>query len=279
MRSWITKFTLLLGLAFMVTSSPLQAQNEAGKPTETGSIEIISVPDKAMVHIDGEKQGLTPYKAKELAVGEHTLKIHKQGFEDHEQTFTIVAGSNKSIGIALDKLTKVSIKSKPKGATVYLDGDLVGTTPFKAKLPTGKHALQLKLLGYADVDQEVIIIEGYSNKFTFSQLFQISFVSEPTAAEVFMDGKYLGDAPFTGDYSAGKHTIKMQLDDHETFEKQLKLKKNIVLEAKLKKPKQGSGLFKKTVFVAALIGGGYYYYITYVDLPVDAGFPAPPSRP
>ncbi len=279
MKHWTTKCTVLLGLTLLVVFSPLHAQNKASKKSNTASIEIISSPDQAMVHIDGEKQGLTPYKAKDLSIGEHTLKIHKQGYEDHEQTFTLVAGSNKSIGVALDKLTKVSIKSKPKQATIYLDGDLIGTTPYKSKLPTGKHVLQLRLLGYADIEQEIIIVEDYSNKFTLSKLFQISFSSEPAGAEVFMDGKYLGDTPFTGDYGSGKHTIKMQLDDYESFEKQIKLKKDLLVEAKLKMPNEGGGIFKKTLFVAALIGGGYYYHITYIDLPADTEFPTPPSRP
>lgn len=188
-------------------------------------------------------------------------------------------GSNKSIGVALEKLTRVSIKSKPKGATIYLDGNLIGTTPFKSQLPTGKYALQLKLLGYADMNQDVIIVEKYSSKFTLSRLFQISFSSEPAGAEIFMDGKYLGDTPLTGDYPTGKHALKLQLDGYEAFEKQVNLKKNMSITTELKKPGSGGGFFKKTLFMAALVGGGYYYYITYVDIPADTGFPTPPSRP
>jgi len=255
MRS-IEKLTVVL-LLLTLTTSPLSAiQKPDGSPFEMpGSIEIISAPDKAMVHIDGQKKGLTPYKLKDLSVGEHTLKIHKQGYEDHIQNFTIVPGPNKSIGIALIQLTAVSITSKPKGATLYLDGNLVGTTPFKAKLPTGKHLLQLKLLGYADWEQDAIIIEKYSNKITLLKLFRMSFISEPTAAEVFMDNKYIGDTPFSGDYSIGKHQVKIQMEGYEPFEKQVKLKKDIEVDAELKLIKEGGGFFRKTLFLAALVGG------------------------
>ena len=209
MIKFIEKLTYGLLLITLLLSPLTASQKPDGSPFDmSGSIEIISAPDKAMVHLDGEKKGLTPYKAKDLSVGEHTLKIHKQGYEDHIQSFTIVAGPNKSIGVALVKLTDVTITTKPKGATLYLDGDLVGTTPFNAKLPTGKHTLQLKLLGYADWEQEAIIVENYSNKVSLLKLFRISFTCEPTAAEVFMDNKYIGDTPFSGDYSIGKHQVK-----------------------------------------------------------------------
>jgi len=280
MIKFIEKLTYGLLLITLLLSPLTASQKPDGSPFDmSGSIEIISAPDKAMVHLDGEKKGLTPYKAKDLSVGEHTLKIHKQGYEDHIQSFTIVAGPNKSIGVALVKLTDVTITTKPKGATLYLDGDLVGTTPFNAKLPTGKHTLQLKLLGYADWEQEAIIVENYSNKVSLLKLFRISFTCEPTAAEVFMDNKYIGDTPFSGDYSIGKHQVKIQMEGYETFEKQIKLKKDLELNAELKSIKKGGGFFKKTLFVAALVGGGYYYYVNYVDTPAESEFPYPPSRP
>lgn len=268
-------------LLFTIYASPLPgSQKPDGSPfVLPTSIEIISVPEQAMVHIDGEKQGLTPYTAKDLTVGDHTLKIHKQGYEDHIQTFSIVGGPNKSIGVVLIKMTDATITTKPKGATLYLDGELRGTTPYKGELPTGKHILQLKLLGYADWEQETIIVEDYSNKVSLSKLFQINFSSDPIGAEVFMDNKYIGDTPFTGDYPAGKHMFKVQMEGYETFQKEMKLKKNINLNPELKDLKAGGGFFKKTLFLAAIVGGGYYYYITYVDTPQDAGFPNPPNRP
>ncbi len=94
-----------------------------------------------------------------------------------------------------------------------------------------------------------------------------------------MDNKYIGDTPFIGDYPAGKHMFKVQMEGYESFEKQMTLKKNIEIDPELKDLKAGGGFFKKTLFLAAIVGGGYYYYITYVDVPEDAGFPIPPNRP
>ena len=272
---------LMIGLPIItvLVTTLWAGQLPDGSPfTVNGSIEIISAPDQAMVHIDGKKKGLTPFKT-ELAVGQHTLKIHKQGYEDYTQAFEVVPGENKSIGVALVKLTDVSITSKPKGAAIYMDGSLIGTTPLKMKLPTGKHQLQLELLGYGEWAEEIIIVEDYSNKITLQKLYEINFSSEPIAAEVFMDNTYLGDTPFRGDYPAGEHLIKIQLEGYHPFEKEIKLKKNMEIDPELKSLKSGGGFFKKTLFLAAIAGGGYYYYITYVDTPEDAGFPTPPSRP
>jgi len=278
-KSWLQITLIGLVLNLFLSAVVFAQTDPAPEPIKNTSVEIISVPKGAMVHIDGEKKGLTPLKIKGLTIGDHAIKLHKQGYQDHEQTLTLSSETNQSLGVELYKLTKANIKSKPKGATVYLDEKLIGTTPLKTELATGNHKLEIKMLGYADWSQEVIILEDYSNKVSLLKLYQINFNTDPPGAEVYMDNKYLGDTPFTGDYTAGKHLIKLQLDTYQAYEKQIKLKKNLSFDADLKKVKEGGGLFKKTLFLAALVGGGYYYYITYVDIPEDAGFPNPPSRP
>lgn len=245
----------------------------------SGSLEIKTVPEKAMVQIDGKKQGLTPITLKDLEPGEHLLVIHKDGYQDSQQTITVQAGENPSIGVELTRLTKVNIKSKPKGATLYLGSELMGTTPYSGDLPTGNHTLNLKLLGYADWEQEVIIVDGYRTKVELQKLYQVQFSSDPTGAEIFMDNKYLADTPHTGNYPEGKHLIRMHLEGYEDYEKQVRIKKDLTLDADLKSMKKGGGFLKKTLLVAVLAGGGYYYYTNYVDTPQDAGFPTPPSRP
>ena len=92
MKRYLKKFSRALVLMCVLMLVPLVAQEKGRSTDELGSIRIISSIEKAMVHIDGTKRGLTPFKVKGLSVGEHTLKIHLQGYQDYEQIFSIKTG-------------------------------------------------------------------------------------------------------------------------------------------------------------------------------------------
>jgi hypothetical protein len=49
----------------------------------------------------------------------------------------------------------VSVESDPHSAEIYLDGQLVGSTPASLQVPAGDHQLVLKLAGYQDWSRQV----------------------------------------------------------------------------------------------------------------------------
>ncbi len=53
----------------------------------------------------------------------------------------------------------VRITSHPKGADIFIDGKLIGTTPFEGILDPGPHRLVLKKKGYAEMQDEFAIDE------------------------------------------------------------------------------------------------------------------------
>jgi len=52
------------------------------------------------------------------------------------------------------------VSSTPVGASVSIDGELKGTTPFNAPVIAGKHVLRIALEGYITVEREVEFVEG-----------------------------------------------------------------------------------------------------------------------
>lgn len=49
----------------------------------------------------------------------------------------------------LERPAIVRVESEPGGATVSIDGNVVGTTPFEGELPAGRHTLALSKAGFA----------------------------------------------------------------------------------------------------------------------------------
>jgi len=56
--------------------------------------------------------------------------------------------------------TKVTVQSDPAGAEIYLDEQLVGSTPSILAVAPGKHAFRLHAAGRADWSRQVNVLTG-----------------------------------------------------------------------------------------------------------------------
>lgn len=120
-------------------------------------------------------------------------------------------------------------------AEVYLDGALLGNTPFESKeIKSGEHTVLLKGDG---VEYEVtldfvknteVVVKrdlGISSVFSAGQNFWFdksgsdavfSVISEPVSADIYIDGEKIGTTPFTSsDLSPGGYDIRIEKAGYE----------------------------------------------------------------
>jgi hypothetical protein len=69
-------------------------------------------------------------------------------------------GKLKSIDQSAPAPAKVAVHSTPDGAEIYLDGQLIGSTPSTVELPAGTHELSVRLSGYQDWTRSIRILSG-----------------------------------------------------------------------------------------------------------------------
>lgn len=69
-------------------------------------------------------------------------------------------GSLASVDRSGQPPSKVTVRSEPDGADVYLGADFVGSTPATLELPTGIYKVSLRLNGYKDWQREVQVPGG-----------------------------------------------------------------------------------------------------------------------
>jgi hypothetical protein len=61
---------------------------------------------------------------------------------------------------SLQPPSKVSVRSEPAGAEVFLEGKFIGTTPSNLQLTAGTYNLSVKLQGYEPWQKELFVISG-----------------------------------------------------------------------------------------------------------------------
>ncbi|MDD1696616.1 MAG: PEGA domain-containing protein [Methanoregula sp.] len=70
-------------------------------PEKTGTVKITSSPSGAEIYLDNEYHGTTPGTITEVAPGNHTIEIRKQGYNEWSQSITVISGINSSVSTTL----------------------------------------------------------------------------------------------------------------------------------------------------------------------------------
>jgi len=60
--------------------------------------------------------------------------------------------------LAQKGVQQLSVRSTPKGATVVIDGEPVGVTPWTGDLPPGAHRVSLELRGYGAINRDIELL-------------------------------------------------------------------------------------------------------------------------
>jgi hypothetical protein len=69
-------------------------------------------------------------------------------------------GKLVNVDRSLQPPSKISVRSEPAGADVFLDGKFVGTTPDNLQLAPGTYSLSVKSQGYKSWQRELYVISG-----------------------------------------------------------------------------------------------------------------------
>ena len=69
-------------------------------------------------------------------------------------------GKLTSINPSAEPPAKVAVHSDPAGAEIYLDGQMIGSTPSTLELPAGTHELSVRISGYQDWTRNLRVLSG-----------------------------------------------------------------------------------------------------------------------
>ena len=164
-----------------------------------GTIEFVVEPGGASIELNGQDTGFrTPIRIPNAPGGTYTWKVTKPGYEPLEGDFRLNEGGNAVVVGELESSAgRFSITSRPEGATVYLDGEMVGVTPVDLTgIQPGTHAVGLVHPDYAMVVREVDTSDGSKgvvNAKLKEEGGKVVVVTGSASGRVSLDGVPLGE--------------------------------------------------------------------------------------
>ncbi|MCL0088559.1 PEGA domain-containing protein, partial [Dehalococcoidia bacterium] len=121
----------------------------------------------------------------------------------------------------------LSITSQPPGAEVYVDGLFRGHTPLTLEeIAPGSYLLWVRLEGYEDWEKKVVVRAGITTRETAElkppPTGSLSITSEPSGAEVYVDGLFRGHTPLTlEELPPRPYLLWVRLEGYEDWEKRV----------------------------------------------------------
>jgi hypothetical protein len=149
------------------------------------TLSVSSDPGGASVYLDGKSAGRTPLQVVVPEKGSHTILVRKDGYLDETTSANLVAGQTfryaphlRALGVTddikvvgkfnklfgkrtPDGMTKISVKTQPKGAQVTANRRMVDKpTPVDFMLNPGNYVIEITKPGYKPVKRVINLEEG-----------------------------------------------------------------------------------------------------------------------
>lgn len=121
-------------------------------------------------------------------------------------------------------LGRLTVESKPSGASIFIDGQFLGYTPYTGDVSTGRHSIRIEFSGYQPYETTVNITPNKTTKISSTLkpilYYQGDFyiTSSPSNAEVYINGERKGRTPIKIDrLKPGRYQITVIRAGYETF--------------------------------------------------------------
>ena len=167
---------------------------------------------------DGEYSAMLPY-------GTHTYKVEAGGYISKSGSFSVSSGDMTPISISLvSALATVSVTCPTPAVSLYVDKKSVGNVPWSGSLKEGMHLVEVKKNGYRSQQKTIQLSQQQKLDVAFGELVAIlgnlSVNYKPFGADVYVDGKKLGQSPrvFNG-LLVGNHQVEVRKDGYATDKK------------------------------------------------------------
>lgn len=165
-----------------------------------------------------------------LRPGGYTLRADKAGFKPLQQSFEVARTSNQTLSFSLEKLPgRVTfLSSSVNGASVFIDGELIGETPLEdAEVPPGTHDVLIRAERF-QVFEDTIVVEGANVR----QLVKVDLIpawaivgitSDPVSAEIRIDGELRATTPASIELLEGTRVLEISVPGYKTVERTLQI--------------------------------------------------------
>lgn len=130
-----------------------------------GTLIVSTTPTDADIFIDEKFVGKTPTTLRTL-IGPRNISLKKAGYNTESRIVKVQEEETARVDIKLDNIIPIKIISAPT-AYLYIDGKIVGTTPWSGTVLAGDHNVKLTAPRFNDIEK-AIDVDDTNKEFSFN---------------------------------------------------------------------------------------------------------------
>ena len=203
-----------------------------------GYIEVESTPENgALVYIDNERVGKTPFKTDKLESGEYVVKVVKEMYKQAEQKFTVVDGQTTKAVLNMEpNFVKVTINTDSE-ADIYINNELKAKGSWTGRLAEGSHYVEARKAQHETTSKNINVVLGEDMVINIDAPRAIcgflNVNTEPMRAEIYIDGKHYGQTPkIITDLLVGVHELVLNKQGYAELKKTITITEGETLSLK-----------------------------------------------
>jgi TolB-like protein len=212
--------------------------------SEMGKLRLSVSQLGVQLIIDGKSKGTISRKdiVVQLAPGQHSIQILKEGFESYSTTVAIQPKSTTTrevtinpSGEAIEEIVDwsiLTISSTPSEAMVVIDGIEYGQSFIQLEIAPGKHTIQMSKPLYYSYIKEINLEPGDIGEVEADlkpNFGSITLASVPPDARIMLnDRQELQKTPYTvTPIQSGQYSLVLSLDDYRDYKQDITISDGI----------------------------------------------------
>jgi hypothetical protein len=206
-------------------------------------LAVTTTPVGARVTLDESEIGKSPL-IRDASAGTHTVTVWLEGYQKQIREVSFASDRDTELAMALQKLPPqpvLAVTTQPAGALLSVDGTELGKTPYLGPLAPGAHELALSRDGYRGLGIEVVMPGDRDLDLRYNLEAnppnppppQVAFGTEPTGADVKVDGESIGPTPLLKALPPGEHKVSITAKGFLPYARKLWMPKDRDIEVSI----------------------------------------------
>jgi hypothetical protein len=160
---------------------------EKGSDTEIAksTLMISTEPSEVIVLLNDSVRGVTPLTISEVDTGVHIVTLKKKGYYLKKVELRIDSVQKKELHFVLQQPSSLHIITEPAGATLYLNEESVGKSPYSGKqLKPGEYLIGAEMENYQSIKLNHTLGSNVSDTVRLTLQHTVAYLDSIKAAEI-----------------------------------------------------------------------------------------------
>ena len=185
----------------------------------------------AKIYVDNKLIGTTPITRSKLSSGTHSIRVVKSMYHTLEDSITIRDNEELKYTPTLVADFATVTFDAGSGCDIYINNELKGPSPWTGKVASGTYIVEARKVGHRTTTISPSIsstpsTQTYKLDSPAPILGTINVTSTPLMADIYVDGKLVGETPLNYDLLVGTHEISVQMSGYRKSTQRVTIAEN-----------------------------------------------------